>query len=43
LLHSEWDRVVTQGLFTFQIDHHAKRRILNDGDLQYIMEINCLF
>ncbi|CAF4593502.1 unnamed protein product, partial [Rotaria sp. Silwood2] len=40
LLHSEWDRAVTQGLFIFPIDYHTKRRILEDGDLQYIIEFN---
>ncbi|CAF0876325.1 unnamed protein product [Rotaria sordida] len=40
LLHSEWDRAVTQDLFAFPINYHANRRILDDGDLHYIIEYN---
>ncbi|CAF1386708.1 unnamed protein product [Adineta steineri] len=40
LLRCEWDRAVTQGLFTFQIDHHAKYRILDKGNLNYIIQLN---
>ncbi len=42
-MHSEWNRAVTQDLSTFQTDRYPKRRILDDGDLQYIIEVNCLF
>ncbi|CAF0939218.1 unnamed protein product [Adineta ricciae] len=39
LLQLEWDRALTQGLFTFQIDNQIKQRVL-DGDLHYIVELN---
>lgn len=35
----EWDRAMQQGLFTFHIDHQTKRRILDDGDLNYIIQV----
>lgn len=40
LLYSEWDRAVTQGLFTFKIGNDSKQRILDDGNLNYIIEVN---
>ncbi|CAF0745345.1 unnamed protein product [Rotaria sp. Silwood1] len=38
LLHSEWDRALAQGYFSYKMDHHIKKRIL-DGDLNYVVEI----
>ncbi|UJR14081.1 hypothetical protein I4U23_001077 [Adineta vaga] len=40
LLRSEWDRAVTEGLFTFEITHDAQRRILDENNLHYIIELN---
>ncbi|CAF0921070.1 unnamed protein product [Adineta ricciae] len=40
LLRSEWDRAVTEGLFTFQITGDVQRRILDEDNLHYIIELN---
>ncbi|CAF3583760.1 unnamed protein product [Rotaria sp. Silwood1] len=40
LLRSEWDRAVAEGLFMYPMDYHTKQRILDDGDLHYIIEFN---
>ena len=32
-----------QGLFAFQIGGQTKQRVLDDGDLNYIIEVNSIF
>ncbi|CAF4469264.1 unnamed protein product [Rotaria socialis] len=40
LLRFEWEHAVSQDLFMFTIDYNAKQRILDDGNLNYIIGLN---